>query len=128
MREATAINVQSMALDCFNVKKLNRVLLAHVEEFKKAMSREVYNMTQEVANLQRERQVIEHQLSELFALLAKQKRALVVSKPLNSYIRMLYFVISESNSLRRTIFVIEMLNLKSLRDRPYRHANTCTCF
>lgn len=37
-------------------------------------------MTQDVLRLQRERQVVEHQLSELFALLSKQKQIVLVSQ------------------------------------------------
>ncbi|KZS98689.1 hypothetical protein SISNIDRAFT_546592 [Sistotremastrum niveocremeum HHB9708] len=58
MKDATTINVQ-----------------IHVEEFKQELSREVMASTQEVARLQRQRQDLEQQLSELFALLARQKRA-----------------------------------------------------
>ncbi|KAH9859073.1 hypothetical protein C2E23DRAFT_855733 [Lenzites betulinus] len=58
MKEATAINVQ-----------------IHVEEFKKELTREVMLMTQEVTRLQRERQGLEQQISDLFAFYAKQKQA-----------------------------------------------------
>ncbi|KAI0930195.1 hypothetical protein AcV5_006976 [Taiwanofungus camphoratus] len=58
MKEATAINVQ-----------------IHVEEFKKELTREVLLMTQEVGRLQRERQVLEQQIADLFAFYAKQKQA-----------------------------------------------------
>ncbi|KAH9942484.1 uncharacterized protein BXZ73DRAFT_74735 [Epithele typhae] len=57
MKEATAINVQS-----------------HVEEFKKELTREVMMMTQEVTRLQRERQGLETQISDLFAFYSKQKQ------------------------------------------------------
>jgi hypothetical protein len=43
------------------------------------MAREVNGVTREVARLQRERQTIEHQLSELFDLLSKQRRLVLVS-------------------------------------------------
>ena len=45
-----------------------------MEEFKKELSREVLLMTNEVSRLQRERQSLEHQIAELFAFYAKQKK------------------------------------------------------
>ncbi|KAI0040032.1 hypothetical protein FA95DRAFT_1566759 [Auriscalpium vulgare] len=63
MKEATAINVQ-----------------IHVEEFKKELTREVIHTTQEVDRLQRERQVLEQQIADLFAFYAKQKQAAAPSK------------------------------------------------
>ncbi|KAI5123915.1 hypothetical protein M0805_006333 [Coniferiporia weirii] len=56
MKEATAINVQ-----------------VHVEEFKKELGREVMMMTCEVGRLQRERQMLEQQIADLFAFFAKQR-------------------------------------------------------
>lgn len=56
MKEATAINVQ-----------------VHVEEFKKELSKEVMTMTCEVGRLQRERQMLEQQIADLFAFFAKQR-------------------------------------------------------
>jgi len=58
MKEATAINVQN-----------------HVEQFKQELSREVMNMTEEVGRLYREKQVVENQISDLFAFYTKQKPA-----------------------------------------------------
>ncbi|KAI0266742.1 hypothetical protein BC834DRAFT_111163 [Gloeopeniophorella convolvens] len=58
MKEATAINVQ-----------------IHVEEFKKELTREVLISTQEVGRLQRERQLLEQQIADLFAFYSKQKQA-----------------------------------------------------
>lgn len=55
------------------------VLLVHVEEFKKELTREVLSMTQEVSRLQRERQTLEQQIADLFAFYAKQKQAGEVS-------------------------------------------------
>ncbi|KAH9012141.1 hypothetical protein EDB84DRAFT_1537123 [Lactarius hengduanensis] len=57
MKEATAINVQ-----------------IHVEEFKKDLTREVLVSTQEVDRLQRERQLLERQIADLFAFHSKQKQ------------------------------------------------------
>ncbi|KAF8265235.1 hypothetical protein EI94DRAFT_1804674 [Lactarius quietus] len=57
MKEATAINVQ-----------------IHVEEFKKELTREVLISTQEVGRLQRERQLLEQQIADLFAFYSKQKQ------------------------------------------------------
>ncbi|KAL5528481.1 hypothetical protein ACEPAF_7617 [Sanghuangporus sanghuang] len=56
MKEATAINVQ-----------------VHVEEFKKELGREVMMMTCEVGRLQRERQMLEQQIADLFTFFAKQR-------------------------------------------------------
>ncbi|KAF8813861.1 hypothetical protein BYT27DRAFT_7180635 [Phlegmacium glaucopus] len=58
MKEATAINVQ-----------------IHVEQFKQELSREVMSMTEEVGRLHREKQVVESQISDLFAFYTKQKPA-----------------------------------------------------
>jgi len=63
MKEATAINVQ-----------------IHVEEFKKELTREVLISTQEVGRLQRERQLLEQQIADLFAFYSKQKQTVLVSK------------------------------------------------
>ena len=46
-----------------------------MEEFKKELTREVMTMTQEVTRLQRERQMLEQQIADLFAFYAKQKQA-----------------------------------------------------
>ncbi|KAI0305671.1 hypothetical protein B0F90DRAFT_1699893 [Multifurca ochricompacta] len=62
MKEATAINVQ-----------------IHVEEFKKELTREVLISTQEVCRLQRERQLLEQQIADLFAFYSKQKQTATVS-------------------------------------------------
>ncbi|KDQ57452.1 hypothetical protein JAAARDRAFT_265172 [Jaapia argillacea MUCL 33604] len=59
MQEATAINVQ-----------------VHVEQFKKELTREVVSMTQEVSRMQREKQVLEQQIGDLFAFYCKQKQCL----------------------------------------------------
>lgn len=53
--------------------------LVHVEEFKKELSREVIMMTSEVGRLQRERQMLEQQISDLFAFLSKQRVEMVSS-------------------------------------------------
>jgi len=63
MKEATAINVQ-----------------IHVEEFKKELTREVLISTQEVGRLQRERQLLEQQIADLFAFYSKQKQTVMVSE------------------------------------------------
>ena len=64
----------------FTLCKTNKTSV-HVEEFKKELSREVMAMTCEVGRLQRERQVLEQQIADLFAFFAKQ-RAEMVSVPL----------------------------------------------
>ena len=77
MKEATAINVQGQ----YTVGRrspgeaLMIGLVVHVEEFKKELTREVMTMTQEVTHLQRERQMLEQQIADLFAFYAKQKQA-----------------------------------------------------
>jgi len=58
MKEATAINVQ-----------------IHVEQFKQELSHEVMSMTEEVGRLHREKQVVQNQISDLFAFYTKQKSA-----------------------------------------------------
>ena len=54
----------------------------HVEQFKQELNREVMNMTEEVGRLYREKQVVENQISELFAFYTKQKPA----PPVSSYL------------------------------------------
>ena len=49
----------------------------HVEEFKKELGREVMAMTNEVSRLQRERQMLEQQIADLFAFFAKQRAEMV---------------------------------------------------
>ncbi|EJD52527.1 hypothetical protein AURDEDRAFT_111190 [Auricularia subglabra TFB-10046 SS5] len=61
MKEATTVNIQF-----------------HVEEFKKQLTKEVLTMTIEVERLQRERQMLQMQISELFAFFSKQKQALAL--------------------------------------------------
>ena len=56
---------------------LNR-LLAHVEQFKKELTREVLVMTQDVGRLHKERQAIEQQIADLFAFYSKQKQSSLV--------------------------------------------------
>ncbi|KAH8994051.1 hypothetical protein EDB92DRAFT_1795873 [Lactarius akahatsu] len=68
MKEATAINVQ-----------------IHVEEFKKELTREVLISTQEVGRLQRERQLLEQQIADLFAFYSKQKQTALVSDLMIEY-------------------------------------------
>lgn len=57
----------------------NRLTLrpVHVEEFKKELSKEVMMMTCEVGRLQRERQMLEQQIADLFAFFAKQRAEMV---------------------------------------------------
>ena len=55
----------------------------HVEEFKKELSREVMMMTCEVSRLQRERQMLEQQIADLFAFFAKQRAEMVSRYHLN---------------------------------------------
>lgn len=77
MKEATAINVQSKSILILPNKADSFIhhSKVHVEEFKKELTREVLLMTQEVGRLQRERQVLEQQIADLFAFYAKQKQA-----------------------------------------------------
>lgn len=49
-------------------------MLAHVEQFKKELTREVLVMTQDVGRLHKERQAIEQQIADLFAFYSKQKQ------------------------------------------------------
>ena len=81
MKEATAINVQSMIFNCILVcnHRTYRPNLVHVEEFKKELTREVLISTQEVGRLQRERQLLEQQIADLFAFYSKQKQSALVS-------------------------------------------------
>lgn len=78
MKEATAINVQgvlhSTPLNCFPPYDCG---IVHVEEFKKELSREVMMMTCEVGRLQRERQMLEQQIADLFAFFSKQRAEMV---------------------------------------------------
>lgn len=55
----------------------------HVEEFKKELTREVLISTQEVGRLQRERQLLEQQIADLFAFYSKQKQTVLVSEHKN---------------------------------------------
>jgi hypothetical protein len=47
----------------------------HVEQFKQELNREVMNMTEEVGRLYREKQVVENQISDLFAFYTKQQKS-----------------------------------------------------
>jgi len=80
MKEATAINVQSIKF-CHLLQSISlRSSTVHVEEFKKELTREVLISTQEVGRLQRERQVLEQQIADLFAFYSKQKQTVTVSE------------------------------------------------
>lgn len=80
MKEATAINVQSMSASSARLHVHRLIITAvHVEEFKKELTREVLLMTQEVGRLQKERQSLEQQIADLFSFYAKQKQSNVVS-------------------------------------------------
>jgi hypothetical protein len=79
MKEATAINVQRG----FPTSKLSCRLImpvVHVEHFKQDLSREVMAMTEEVGRLHREKQIIENQISDLFAFYSKHKQSTVCDK------------------------------------------------
>ena len=77
MKEATAINVQGAYIHgCIREKPLI-ITIVHVEEFKKELGKEVMMMTCEVGRLQRERQALEQQISDLFAFFAKQRTEMV---------------------------------------------------
>lgn len=75
MKEATAINVQSELAFCSSFLQRTDNMLAHVEEFKKELKREVHGMTREVGRLYKERQTVENQIADLFAFYSKQKSA-----------------------------------------------------
>lgn len=79
MKEATAINVQGASCILSTPKQCLTSLPVHVEEFKKELSREVITMTCEVGRLQRERQILEQQIADLFAFFAKQRAEMVSS-------------------------------------------------
>jgi len=49
----------------------------HVEHFKQDLGREVMVMTGEVGRLHREKQIIENQISDLFAFYSKHKQETV---------------------------------------------------
>ena len=81
MKEATAINVQSKLLHLSRHEpSSNARCPVHVEEFKKELTREVLISTQEVSRLQRERQLLEQQIADLFAFYSKQKQSVSVSE------------------------------------------------
>ena len=80
MKEATAINVQSKKSITTPSGMSLRSSAVHVEEFKKELTREVLISTQEVGRLQRERQLLEQQIADLFAFYSKQKQTVMVSK------------------------------------------------
>lgn len=73
MKEATEINVQGKShfLERNNILSISP---AHVEQFKKELTREVLVMTQDVGRLHKERQAIEQQIADLFAFYSKQKQ------------------------------------------------------
>jgi prophage DNA circulation protein len=79
MKEATAINVQCEVSASKQSDRLT-LLEVHVEHFKQDLSREVMAMTEEVGRLHREKQVIENQISDLFAFYSKHKQSVVCSK------------------------------------------------
>lgn len=56
-------------------KLAGHCFLGHVEEFKKELTREVLQMTEEVSKLQREKQNVEQKIADLFAFYAKQKQS-----------------------------------------------------
>ena len=74
MKEATEINVQGRQRLRDWEQHANN-LLAHVEQFKKELTREVLVMTQDVGRLHKERQAIEQQIADLFAFYSKQKQS-----------------------------------------------------
>ncbi|KZP05947.1 hypothetical protein FIBSPDRAFT_842641 [Athelia psychrophila] len=57
MKEATEIKVQ-----------------AHVDQFKRELTREVMVMAQDVGRLHKERQAVEQQIADLFAFYSAQKQ------------------------------------------------------
>lgn len=82
MKEATAINVQRKFLSIIRLFLLT-ILAVHVEHFKQDLGREVMAMTEEVGRLHREKQVIENQISDLFAFYSKHKQETVVLHLIN---------------------------------------------
>lgn len=83
MKEATSIHVQSESIERHS--SMNLLLMrspkAHVDQLRKELTREAAGMSQEVARLQREREVLERQLAELRAFHARQQQAAQVSPP-----------------------------------------------
>lgn len=77
MKEATTINVQSKWSTLFrwSVYDLRLCATDHVEEFKRELTREVLQMTEEVGRLQRQKQDVEHKIADLFAFYSKQKQS-----------------------------------------------------
>lgn len=81
MKEATAINVQCEANFHDSGSSLYidyPTCIVHVEHFKQELTREVMAMTEEVGRLHREKQVVENQISDLFAFYSKHKQVEMV--------------------------------------------------
>jgi len=79
MKEATEINVQSRLQLLDNRDNRANKPLAHVEQFKKELTREVLVMTQDVGRLHKEKQAIEQHIADLFTFYSKQKQSGPVS-------------------------------------------------
>ncbi|OCB90686.1 hypothetical protein A7U60_g2121 [Sanghuangporus baumii] len=86
MKEATAINVQ-----------------VHVEEFKKELGREVMMMTCEVGRLQRERQMLEQQIADLFTFFAKQRAEMNQAEMVRQSLQVPQTAPTRSNSRARPL-------------------------
>ena len=76
MKQATAINVQRMSIFVFSrLFPLHWATpLVHVDQFKQELGREVMIMADEVSRLQREKQHVENQISDLFSFYSKHKQ------------------------------------------------------
>ena len=61
----------------FEPELLLTMPVVHVEHFKQDLSREVMAMTEEVGRLHQEKQIIENQISDLFAFYSKHKQSTV---------------------------------------------------
>lgn len=56
------------------VSYLLTFLLVHVDQFKQELGREVMSMAEEVGRLQRERQHVEAQISDMYSFYSKHKQ------------------------------------------------------
>jgi hypothetical protein len=82
--------------------------VVHVEHFKQDLSREVMAMTEEVGRLHGEKQVIENQISDLFAFYSKHKQSTVC------YTNYMATKILISPRVSHQITVTRMLRLSTL--------------
>jgi len=73
----------------------------HVEHFKQDLNREVMAMTEEVGRLHREKQMIENQISDLFAFYSKHKQQNEVCKSDVCHLIIFVFLIQYKQPNRR---------------------------